>query len=304
MMPDVMSKLVMGWLNSAIPPALKDVDKFESVIEHSRQFCSVLEKYGYSGWDDLRRWVDNAPAVWLAKCREVALDSVRSQLSSGIGAPKVVEKIERQMVSMAEAHKLAATSSAVAAAANNDDWDAAWIDEGGADEPKDIGKPDNGGDAWRRAAEGGGDDTAGASQRGDQAAPESADKKEVVEDDTADAWGWGEGEENEEGENVEDTTEAQKTSKPDTEEGDEGDAWGWGDETAAEGPSPQKPEASRPAAPKKLETREMVLKETYHISSMPEPVLGLISAILEDGAALTQSGFVSNALGNFTRSVG
>lgn len=38
----------------------------------------------------------------------------------------------------------------------------------------------------------------------------------------------------------------------------------------------------------------MTLRETYKISAMPEPVLALISTILEDGAFLVWYVFVSS----------
>jgi len=83
MMGDVTTRIVKVWLDSAIPPALKDVDKFQDVIKSAEQFCAVLDAHGYTGFEDLKNWVNNAPTIWLAKCRETALDSVRSKLSSG-----------------------------------------------------------------------------------------------------------------------------------------------------------------------------------------------------------------------------
>jgi len=301
MMPDIMAKLVTVWLDSAIPPALKDIDRFESIIERARRFCSILEQHGYTGWDDIRGWVDNAPAMWLAKCREIALDSVRSQLSNGMGAPKSVEKIERQMVSMAEAHDLATTSSAVAAAADNDDWDAGWADEGQENGKansvgggsKGAGKlEDDGGDAWGWDEEGGDGKTPVEAEEKDPEKSAILEKMDGGEDDSGDAWGWGGGEGNDQVEEPEENTpEAEEDLKPEeAAEGEEGDAWGWGDEeTTTDNHPPQASRPSRSIAAKKVETREMVLKETYRISSMPEPVLGLIFAILEDGAVLTQT---------------
>lgn len=83
MMGDVTTRIVKVWLDSAIPPALKDVDKFQDVIKSAEQFCAVLDTHGYTGFEDLKNWVNNAPTIWLSKCRETALDSVRSKLSSG-----------------------------------------------------------------------------------------------------------------------------------------------------------------------------------------------------------------------------
>lgn len=77
---------------------------------------------------------------------------------------------------------------------------------------------------------------------------------------------------------------------------DEAEAWGWGDEDdpiepeiehEENGPSKTVPvvpvQAKGPEA-----VREVTLTEKYTISSMPEPVLKIISSILEDAATLTQ----------------
>ncbi|KAI0123455.1 hypothetical protein BJ170DRAFT_109074 [Xylariales sp. AK1849] len=106
----------------------------------------------------------------------------------------------------------------------------------------------------------------------------------INEEDGADAWGWGE-------DGAAEETAAHHTqANPASENADEdedGAAWGWGDEQAAEAPRQLTTQTQAPA--QRSQTREMTLKETYNISSMPEPVLALISAILEDGAFLVGS---------------
>ena len=166
-----------------------------------------------------------------------------------------MEKVEKQMVSLAEGKELA-NSGAVAASAYDQDWDAAWDDEGNQEPPHE--------------------------EKSTPAGP-LAD-----EDDGADAWGW-----DDEPEEIPQEQPAEPEST--TEEDDGADAWGWGDEDTTEAPAPEpKPPKPVPAPTQKpiadTQTREMVLRETYHVSSMPEPVLNLIFAILEDGAALTVEG--------------
>jgi protein transport protein DSL1/ZW10 len=256
MMDDIIPKLLHVWLDLAVPASLKDIGQFEEVIHSTNDFCTVLEKNGLSGFDALKEWVSNAPSIWLSKCRATALDSVRSKLSHGIGQPKQVEKIEKQMVTRSEGKELAANGPATAAAADDDDWGAAWGDE---DE-----EPTNDGEF-------------GTSRQ----PPSSA----VPEDDGADAWGW-----DAQGNMGNKTTDEAKESAEDDE--DSAAAWGWGDdgdvEVQTDPTSPKKPSAPIDSGPEK--TRELILKETYNISSMPEPVLELILAILEDGASLTQAG--------------
>ena len=101
------------------------------------------------------------------------------------------------------------------------------------------------------------------------------------EDEGADAWGWGE-----EDVNREDKPETADDGNPDDDE-DPSAAWGWGEDAdGTEAPVETKPQTQqRASAP---EPREITFKETYNISSMPQPVLELIFALVEDGAALTK----------------
>ncbi|KAM0329753.1 hypothetical protein ACHAPQ_006619 [Fusarium lateritium] len=253
MMTDVIPKLIREWLDVAVPSSLKEMDNFQAMIKRAKEFCQSLTQYGYTGFADLQDWVDNAPSIWLGKCRETTLDSVRSKLLSGIGEPKQVEKVEKQMVSIAEGKEITKTPGGAAATSETADWGADWGDawEQDNDQPKDQSKPT----------------TAG---------PGSA---KADEDDGADAWGWDE----------EDTTSEAKDNKqdPKNDEDDSAAAWGWGDDDGTQ--DPEQPTTTKSKSPNaQSETRELVLRETYSISSMPEPVLELIYAILEDGAALTR----------------
>ncbi|KAF5021985.1 hypothetical protein F66182_5976 [Fusarium sp. NRRL 66182] len=256
MMADVIPKLIKEWLEVAVPSSLKEMDNFQAMVKRAREFCQALTQYGYTGFTDLQNWVDNAPSIWLGKCRETTLDSVRSKLLGGIGESKQVEKIEKQMVSIAEGKQITKTPGGAAATTDAADWGADW------------------GDAWDEDKE----------QTADQSKPRSKgrDSAKVDEDDGADAWGWDE----------EDTTAEEASNTKDAplkeqEEDDSAAAWGWGDDDEIQEPE-QTPAAKNKAPNAQGETRELVLKETYSVSSMPEPVLELIYAILEDGATLTR----------------
>lgn len=279
MMPEIVSRIISEWLDSAVPASLKQMDLFESIMATAKRFCARLTELKFAGFNELQDWVEDAPKVWLGKCRETALDTVRTRLSEGLGSSKQVERIEKQMVSRAEGQELAA-APATAAAAEDDDW-AAWDDEGDqqAEEPP-ITSP-------QVAAK----------------APQTAEAPKIAEgfdDEVADAWGW-----NEEGDasDAPEASNAPETSQTPTEpnqevenDDDAADAWGWGDEDTNE-EAPGQPTAQQPAAAAAqppVQQREMILKETYNISSMPEPVLQLIFAILEDGATLTNEEYVSD----------
>ncbi|RMJ03557.1 hypothetical protein CDV36_014916 [Fusarium kuroshium] len=254
MMADVIPKLIGEWLDAAVPSSLAEMDRFQAMIKRARGFCETLTSSGYTGFTDLQNWVENAPSIWLGKCRETTLDSVRSKLLNGIGEAKQVEKVEKQMVSIAEGKEITKVPGTAATGEAND-WGADW------------------GDAWDNEKE----------QDESQPRPKSKgqDSVKVEEDDGADAWGWDD----------EDTTAAEpqtkKAQKEDDDEDDAAAAWGWGDDDATQ--EPQVEPAVQGKAPNPHdETRELVLRETYNISSMPEPVLELIYSILEDGAALTR----------------
>lgn len=234
------------------------MDKFHEVIAAAKDFCARLRALGFSNLGGLQEWTENAPKVWLSKCREAALDSVRSKLSQGLGAPKRVEKVEKQMVSRAEGEKLVANGAA--ASADDHGWDA-W-DDGGETEPAE-------------------DANGGASK-----------VPEMGEDDGTDAWGWGEEEVAPE-ESGEEAKADPAENKPDDED-DPSEAWGWGDEGNNDEAEAQAPVPAQASSRSEPQTRELVLKETYSISSLPQSVLDLLFAIVEDGATLTQETHAGN----------
>ncbi|KAL7937277.1 hypothetical protein V8C35DRAFT_295239 [Trichoderma chlorosporum] len=310
MMGDIISKLTREWLNPAVPSGLKDLDKFQNLVAKMKSFCENLQQSGFTGLEQIQDWASKAPTIWLEKSRETALNSVRVNLASGIGQSKRVEKIERQMVSIAEGKELSRSGAGAVADTNDwgEDWGEAWDDEkagdenGGANQHKENhgGEDDDGAaDAW------GWDDNEANKNNANEKPEGKPEEKETTEaaneDDGADAWGWGDNDDANENAN-------QPAEAMDTTEDDGADAWGWGDDVDAAEPEahvvPARTPATAPAAPApkpktsnaKEETRELVFKETYSISSMPEPVLELIFAILEDGAALTRDGNEYNLL--------
>ncbi|EPE02925.1 centromere kinetochore protein [Ophiostoma piceae UAMH 11346] len=270
MMSDIVGRIVDTWLVTAVPTSLDQMAAFENMLEAAQAFCTRLTDLKFSGLGRLQEWIENAPRVWLAKRREAALDQVRSSVSTGLGTPQQVEKIEKQMVSRSEGKELAAAATTTT---EQPDWDTAWSDgegDGSAKGPAESNTTgDDGADEWGAWGD---DDNTGASGEKEEETKSGADEAqpEVSADDddgAADAWGWG--------------------------EDDGGDA-AEPEETPTSAPKPPSPRKTKKAvtqtsAPALAEpqTRELVLKEKYYISSLPAPVLGLITQVLEDALALT-----------------
>ncbi|KAF4589623.1 is centromere binding protein at prophase [Ophiocordyceps camponoti-floridani] len=256
-MAEFVPKFIQQWLNPAVPSSLAGLPGFEEMIRLVDGFCTFLTDKGYTDFDELKDWATKAPTIWLDKCRESALSEVRTRLTQGLGASKMVEKVERQMVSLTEGKELATTGAG--AAADKDDWGADW------------------GDAW--------DDDADEGPVPQESSPRPAETRtgQKSEDDGADAWGW---DEDATGQTA--TVKSEATAQA---EDDSAEAWGWGEEDAGVKSTTAGEETGAASVPRReRKTRELVLRETYHISSMPEPVLELISAIFEDAATVTKEG--------------
>ncbi|PHH91097.1 hypothetical protein CDD83_1669 [Cordyceps sp. RAO-2017] len=271
MTDEFVPKLIQQWLDPAVPTSLTDMTGFQDMVRRTNEFCAHLKDNGYAGFDELGAWASKAPMTWIGKRRETALDSVRKRLWGGVGESKAVEKVERQMVSLSEGRELA--TAGAGAAADRDDWGDDW------------------GDAWDDDEGGEGEQDAKDSKPPPEAPSTDADAKEApsmdadAEDDGAGAWGWGEEE------TAEKPAAVGEAETPATEEDedDSAEAWGWGEEDATIEPDAGEKKAAGAAEPERGQrTRELVLRETYHISSMPEPVLELIFGILEDGATLSK----------------
>ncbi|KAG6231237.1 hypothetical protein E4U34_005824 [Claviceps purpurea] len=275
MMVDLIPRLIQQWLNPAVPSSLKDMARFQTITQSVQTFCGALETNGYSGFEALKEWVSKAHMTWLGRCREMALDTVRTKLIQGIGEARLVERIEKHMVTVSEGNELATTGAG--ASADTNDWGAAWDD------------------AWD-------DEEAAKDKRMTTEATDSNRPATANEDDGTDAWGWGEDDEpaaEDLSEQVDvpqnaDDAPLQEEEKGKNDEDDAGaDAWGWGDEDLTTEPAePEQTKQSSPKKPKKTarpeQKKELVFKEKYRISSMPEPVLNMITATLEDGATLIE----------------
>jgi len=141
----------------------------------------------------------------------------------------------------------------------DDDWDAAW------DEPEE-----------EKAAEA---ETASA--------PAPAATTAAEDDDDGSAW---------------DTEDADAKLSNEDNADDEGDAWGWGDGDNKP-PTPVATKHREPAAPKtngdpptKPSEREMTLRETFTVTSVPDGILEVLQQIITDAQTLVGSEYASSPI--------
>ena len=258
LLPDLVSQLIGGPLVSAIPAALDGIPMFKDVIGETARFANFLDSKDWHGGMQLLEWAHDAPDHWLLKRSQSSLFSVRQLLKRGLGRSRAVERVETQ--------KISTQDQIFAQAKQQDDWNAEWSD----------------------------DDREEA--RGDLRNDSEASANGAKVDDDEDVSGWGfyddEGEKKGKGESHPSGSTAEGPA-----EGEEGDAWGWGDEDDNQaGSSPKKSvpaPASQTPGTKNITNgtkapleREITLKETYHITALPEQVLEIIILIVEDADAL------------------
>lgn len=147
----------------------------------------------------------------------------------------------------------------------------------------DVFAQNNGGDDW----------DAGWSNEDEDDKLQKQSSSAETDDEDVSAWGLDEG-----GDQPE--VDAPNHPKVSSEEDDGGDAWGWDDEgdgAETEPPTPLKTPKSIPKQENKPEfaamersEREYVLRETYHVTDIPETLLELILTQLRDASVLSQEG--------------
>lgn len=114
LMPSLTSHLVDSWLTEEIPVLLSEVTHVQNILEHVKTLSDELIKHDVDGRAELAKWSDQIPKIWLAKRRELSLAAVREVLLKRPYQTKVVERVEKQVMSRSAedtdtiAHKLPA----------------------------------------------------------------------------------------------------------------------------------------------------------------------------------------------------
>ncbi len=259
LMPRLISKLITTWLASAVPEDLSEMEDFQDTMSLVQSFGISLDSYKWPGKRDLVDWTRSIPKMWLRKRQETSLIQIRKLLSQGFGAIETVERVETQVLSR---HDEVFTSNN-----GGDDWNAGWSD----DESKSPTKPHLSG---------------------------TSNAADVEDEEDVSAWGLDEEKEN--------GTSQDKLANPVTADVDaDADAWGWGDENDGE-ESRKDFQSSQPGSkttqsnglansPEKAE-REVTLKETYNITSLPKEILEMITQIISDAEKLETSDLVNSPI--------
>ena len=255
LMPPMISRLVSTWLASAVPEGLDGMKDFQDTMSLVQKFGKSLDSYNWPGKGDLVEWTRSIPDVWLRKRQEHSLNEIRKSLSKGIGAIEQVERIETQVLSRHD--------EVFASNGGGDDWNAGWSDDESASPIK---------------------TQAGRTSQ----AAEGQDEEDVS------AWGLDDEKDNGTGQDNQDSSATAY---------DDADAWGWGDENEAEESKKALPfsESNRKKsqsdglaeAPEQVE-REITLKETYNITSLPKEILEMIIQIVSDAEKLETSDLVNS----------
>lgn len=270
LMPKLTTLVKETWLESSVPVSLEDMTNFRKTIAIVQVFAETITKLGWDGDSELHEWVESAPRLWVAKRRETSLDYIRRQLARGIGMTRQVERTETQIITESEEEQIVPNGEGTQVdEGEGRGWDAAWSDDGKGAEPE-----------------------------VEQERSTSVTVSEAPVSSTSSlAQPWTAGVANQS------SLTERRGAAPDDEEDDGADAWGWGDEDEELAPAkeeqasaaPSAPQSSQPSPPKadsppprKDSQREVTLTEQYTISSMPNPVFKTIIDIIEDGVMLTR----------------
>lgn len=249
LIPNLATSVINDWLTPSLPLKLSDLDEFEATQHLARSFSSALPQHAVASKEQVVQWAIRAPRLWISKRRIAALDDVRLSLRNSQGEKRIVERIEKQTISKNE--------GAFASNPTTSGWDAEWGDEGV-----------------------------------ESAMANSAGKTTEDEDDS----GWG----------FDDTNESQEPSISKRridhshdrgEDETEDDAWGWGDDTngndestneVANASSHSNAVNGHPLARKdgNDSEHEVVLRETYTITDIPEKILDIVKQQIEDAHKL------------------
>ncbi|KAK6334062.1 hypothetical protein TWF696_002564 [Orbilia brochopaga] len=262
--PAVLNLLMGSYLPGCIPTDLDHFSEFEGVLTETTEFEGYLSAAGWLGRTrgELKDWVSRAPRIWLNRRRESALDSLRKTFALGLGQRHRVERVERAKEVDGVLEEVPKPIDEA-----DDHWDTNWdveIDEDGPDKKSDV---------------------APASKKPQQETQDAMDEDEDVS-------GWGLDDDIDLDDETDTGNTAAKADVHTTESNEGADDnmdWGWGDEDDG-----KKKEASvshnANGQPKGTENdiKDITLRETYSITSIPQEVINIILHTIQEAEKLSQ----------------
>ena len=265
LIPTLSTRLEDQWLEPAVPLDVLEMPAFQDALDSVQHLVDQIEQYRMHGSKHLRDWVQNAPRTWLTKRRETVLGDVRNLVFAGLRETKVVERVETQMVSKDDEQALVGGGDGGTGEGGEDEWDTAW------DEPEDEKKLTE-----------------------TQQPPSAPAATLPQEEDEGSAW----------------DTEDMDESKPTSHDGgdDEGDAWGWGDEEQKPSESPVAIKQQQQQPPPRINgdhppvqqpaerDREMTLRETFTVTSIPDGILEILQQTISDAQTLAGPDYSSSPI--------
>lgn len=248
LMPGLIQLLISNWLMFKVPIDVEGIISFQEVLNLLVEFARTLDSYDWPGEEILVNWTKEIPDVWLGKRREVSLDKIRTLLIGGLGSITTVERAETQTLSHQDDAPVEKNCKEVRREAEESDGGGKFGDSHPArgDEEDDVS-------AWG-LDEDADEDSTKVTPKGNPARPD-------VGDADTDAWGWGDdrvGDDGEPPKSVETTSTDSKEIIP----------------------------TNGPSKGNELNSRQVTLKETYNITSLPKKILQILTQLISDGEKL------------------
>ncbi|KAI5358699.1 putative RZZ complex, subunit Zw10 protein [Septoria linicola] len=268
LVPRINARLEDDWLSPAVPIDIEDMSAFQDLLTATTEFADQIDALQWQGSKALRDWVQQAPKTWLTKRREAVLGNVRNLVFSGLRDRKTVERTETQTVSKEDHAALRGGDAA------EDDWDA-W------EEPESSASP-----LAAQAVQQAVDDEDMSAWDDDAEEPSAPAVSKVSAGDEEDISAW-------------DDPDPPAQDQPAQQDDDDGDAWGWDGEeeqpAVAKQPSSAKPVTSgaTSAAPT---DREVTLRETFTVTSVPDGILELLQQLITDAQTLAKSEYSASPI--------
>ena len=277
LMPSLTSHLIDSWLTEEIPVLLSEAGHLQTILERVRGLSDELIKTDVDGQNELAEWVDRIPKIWLAKRRELSLAAVREVLLKRPYQTKVVERVEKQMMSRGIDNKEPVPYSSSAETVRQDatatppasaDFHSIQAD-GDAEEEEDDAS------AW----DVGDEDPLPDSTRGHNVEPDTHHQDLVPydngqDDDDVGAWGW------------DDQDSSKDPGSPSAVRGRKNTTNGRSPTSAAETTAVVQPD----------DKRELTLSETYTITGVPDQLRDVIVDIIRDAETLRGPEFANSPI--------